>query len=179
MAKKQNVVNEVTETEVPEEECTPMEDNGFQFDSDFDVDEEYKVAPLIPSGTYEGFISSVSFDPSDQTLNWTVTIHADNDVFMSDNETPVNGCTMVYKNYFPKAGDEDVRTKTGKMTKRQAKINMISDFQKKMGIDMNTPKKIVDGVSNSEWIGLEVVAVVEVREYQGRLSNQIKEIKAA
>jgi hypothetical protein len=98
---------------------------------------------------------------------------------MSDNETPVNGNVVFYKNWFPKAGDESIRTKTGKMTKRQAKINMIQDFQKKMRINMNSPEAIMEGVSNAEWIGLEVIAVVEVREYEGRLSNQVKELKAA
>jgi hypothetical protein len=91
---------------------------------------------------------------------------------------PVNGNVMFYKNWFPKAGDEETRTKTGKMTKRQAKINMISDFQKKMRIDMNTPQAIVDAVTNAEWIGLEVIALIEVREWEGRLSNQIKELVA-
>jgi hypothetical protein len=86
---------------------------------------------------------------------------------------------MVYKNWFPKAGDESIRTKTGKMTKRQAKINMIQEFQKKMRINMNTPNAILDGVQNAEWIGLEVIAVVEIREWEGRTSNQIKEMFAA
>jgi len=86
---------------------------------------------------------------------------------------------MYYRNWLPKAGDENIRTKTGKMTKRQAKINMMQDFQKKMRIDMNTPEAIMDGVSNQEWVGIAVIATVEVREWEGRLSNQIKEMVAA
>lgn len=171
------------ETKVVEERDSVEEegisDGGFQFDTSFDVEEEYKTSPLVPAGTYEGFTTNVQFLTADNALAWDVTLKADNDVLMSDNEMPVNGNVMVYKNWFPKSGDETTRTKTGKMTKRQAKINMISDFSKKMRINMNSPEAIIDAVSNAEWIGLEVIVVVEVREYEGRLSNQIKEMKAA
>lgn len=154
-------------------------DVGVEFETDFNVDEEYKVPPLVPAGRYEGYVTNVHFDAGDNALVWDVTLRADSDVLMSDNEMPVNGNVMLYKNWFPKAGDEETRTKTGKMTKRQAKINMISEFQKKMRIDMNTPQAIVDAVTNAEWIGLEVIVLVEVREYEGRLSNQIKEMVAS
>jgi hypothetical protein len=177
MAKK-TAPAEVEERDAIQNEDTPAED-GFKFDTDFDVEDEYKVPPLVPAGIYEGYITNVHFDAGDQTLVWDVTLKADSDVLMSDNEMPVNGNIMYYKNWFPKAGDENVRTKTGKMSKRQAKINMIQDFQKKMRISMNTPEAIMNGVGNAEWIGLEVLVTVEIREYEGRLSNQIKEMKAA
>jgi hypothetical protein len=34
-------------------------------------------------------------------------------------------------------------------------------------------------VSNQEWVGIAVIATVEVREWEGRLSNQIKDMIAA
>jgi hypothetical protein len=185
MAKKNTAVDE--RKAIQEEDTSLGHDefpNGvgadeFKFDTEFNVEEEYKIPPLVPAGKYEGFVTNVFFSASDNALVWDVTLKADNDVLMSDNEMPVNGNVMVYKNWFPKSGDENIRTKTGKMTKRQAKINMIADFSKKMRIDMNSPEAILDGVSNSEWIGLEVIVEVEVREYEGRLSNQIKNMSAA
>jgi len=184
MAKKQTK-NEEAEREAIQNEANggddsfPGDDSGFSFDTDFNVEEEYKIPPLVPAGRYEGYVTNVRFDAGDNALVWDVTLRADDDVCMSDNETPVSGNVMLYKNWFPKAGDEIARTKTGKMTKRQAKINMIEEFQQKMKINMNTPEAIIAGVSEARWIGMDVVATVEVREYQGRLSNQIKELVAA
>jgi hypothetical protein len=179
MAKKTNNTVEEKEREaIQEEAAEDTTADGFKFDTDFDVEDEFKVPPLVPAGRYEGYVTGVHFDAGDQALVWDVTLKAD-DVMMSDNETPVSGNVMVYKNWFPKAGDESVRTKTGKMTKRQAKINMIQEFQKKMRINMNTPDAILNGVQNAEWIGLEVIVVVEIREWEGRTSNQIKEMFAA
>jgi hypothetical protein len=178
MAKKAND-KPVEEREAVQEEASEnTATDGFKFDTDFDVEDEFKVPPLVPAGRYEGYVTGVRFDAGDQTLNWDIVLKAD-DAMMSDNETPVSGNVMTYRNWFPKAGDELVRTKTGKMTKRQAKINMINEFQKKMRIDMNTPEAILNGVQNAEWIGLEIIAVVEIREWEGRTSNQIKELFAA
>jgi hypothetical protein len=179
MAKK-TAVDERTaiQEEAPADEGAVQEPGDFKFDTDFDVEDEFKVPPLIPAGSYEGYVTNVHFDGGDNALVWDVTLRADSDVLMSDNEMPVNGNVMLYKNWFPKAGDEAIRTKTGKMTKRQAKINMIQDFSKKMRINMNSPEAIVEAVGNAEWIGLEVLVTVEVREWEGRLSNQIKDIKA-
>jgi len=180
MAKKTEKA-EVAEREAiqHEDDDMPEEAGDFKFDTDFDVEDEYKIPPLVPAGKYEGFVTAVKFHADDNALVWHITLRADNDVLMSDNEMPVNGNIMVYKNWFPKAGDESIRTKTGKMTKRQAKINMIKDFEKKMKINMNTAQDIIEAVSNAEWIGLEVLATVEIREWEGRLSNQIKELSAA
>lgn len=184
MAKKQTKTEEAEREAMQDEEQNgdasfPPDDSAFSFDTDFNVEEEYKVPPLIPAGRYEGYVTNVRFDPGDNALVWETTLRADDDVFMSDNETPVNGNLVVYKNWFPKAGDETTRTKTGKMTKRQAKINMIKEFQQKMKIDMNTPEAILAGVTEAQWIGTDVIVTIEVREYEGRLSNQVKEMVAA
>jgi hypothetical protein len=163
--------------EVHEEDIQEVGD--FKFDTQFNLEEEFKVSPLVPNGSYEGNITDVHFDVDANAIVWEVTLIADMDVFMSDNETPVNGNVLYYRNWLPKAGDESTRTKNGKMTKRQAKINMMTEFQKKMRIDMNTPQAILDGVNNREWVGIPVIATVEVREYEQRLSNQIKDMVAA
>lgn len=170
---------DAADTDFPGDTNGAGAEEGFKFDTSFNAEEEYKIPPLIPVGTYEGYVTKVEFSPADNSLVWEVTLKAEQDVLMSDNETPVNGVTQVYKNWFPKAGDEEKRTGSGKMTKRQAKINMIKDFQDKMRINMNTPEDIIEGVTNSEWIGIEVMVTIEIREYQGRFSNQIKSMVAA
>jgi len=156
-----------------------VEAGGFKFDTDFNVEEEFKEPPLIPAGAYEGYVTNVVFDNEACALVWDVSLRADSDILMSDGETPVDGNVLKYKNWFPKEGDELERTKNGKMTKRQSKINMINDFQKKMKINMNTAKNITEAVQNAEWIGIEVVVQVEVREWEKRLSNQIKNMVAS
>lgn len=172
-------IKEVDERAAIQEEDSVESDASFIFDSDFSVEDEFKVAPLVPNGKYEGHVTSVKPDAANCALVWEVTLMAGEDVLMSDNETPVNGNVLHYTNWFPKAGDENVRTKTGKMTKRQAKINMLHDFQRKMRINMNTPDDIYNAINNAEWIGFQVIATVEIREWEGRLSNQIKEMCAA
>lgn len=169
---------EPTGAEVQEELAAPTEPGDVKFETDFNVEDEYKIPPLVPGGRYEGFTTNVTFSAADNAIVWDVTLHADDDVMMSDNETPVDGVVLLYKNWFPKKGDDLVRTKTGKMTKRQAKINMIQEFSKKMKIDMSEPEKIREALMNAEWIGLSVIAAVEIREYQTRLSNQITEMVA-
>ena len=173
--------NEVEETAIPQESFngdSTAEPQPFSFDADFDVEGEYKEPALIPAGRYEGYVTNVSFDPEAFALVWQVTLRADDDILMSDNETPVNGNILNYKNWFPKDGDETERTRTGRMTKRQAKINMLGDFQKKMRVNMNTPQAILNAVENAEWVGLEVIALVEVRSWEGRQFNQIQELSA-
>jgi hypothetical protein len=169
----------VTEQEEVDDSMAANSEGGFKFDTDFNIEQEFKVAPLIPTGQYGGHIIGVKFDAADMALVWDVSLIADPDEFMTDNETPVSGNVIQYKNYFPKAGDELVRTKSGKQTKRQAKINMIADFQKKMKVDMNTAKAIEDGVQNAEWIGIQVIVSISIREWEGRFNNQIVDIAAA
>lgn len=171
------VVEDIIEDIAIEEDVAPA-DGAFKFDTDFDVEEEYKVPPLVPAAKYEAYVTNVKFDAAANALVWSLALKADDDVTMSDNETPVNGVTLEYKNWFPKAGDELERTKTGKMTKRQAKINMIKDFEKKMRINMNTPDAILEAVTSGDWIGLEVIATVIIREWEGRTSNQVNELSA-
>lgn len=185
MAKKDNEENGLVSQEVPEEyneggyeEGAPAP-GGFKFDTDFNIEDEYKIPPIIPPAKYEAYVTEVVPDADKMSLNWTVCLKADPDILMTDNETPVNGNTMVFKNWFPKAGDELERTKTGRMTKRQAKMNMLHDFQTYMKINIGTPAAIQAGLESGEWIGLEVIVDVVARTYEGRISNQINKMVAA
>ena len=156
----------------PSTDTVPMED--------FDVDSEYKPTPLIPKGQFVGNISSVKYNPDDQTIDWVVTFDGNGeDVLMLDNETLVDGATMGYRNFLPKPGDENERTKTGRQTKRQAKINMMKDFADNMKISMKSPTQILESISNAEWLGLRVKANIGFRMYEGRTFNNIEKLMAA
>ena len=191
MAKKQNAVEEtVSERTAIQEEGQGIADNNSDlgFDpsteqtpmADFDVESEYKPTPLIPKGIYEGNVTSVKYNPTDQTIDWVIALEGnDSDLTMLDNETPVNGATLGYRNFLPKPGDELEKTKTGRQTKRQAKINMMKDFADNMGVEMKNPTQILESISNADWIGLRARVTVGYRMWEGRTFNNIDKISAA
>lgn len=146
------------------------------FESDFNVDDEYKPVPLIPTGTYTGHTTSVKLDKENQCIVWEVTLDEENEGMLSDGETRIAGTREFYRNWLPKSGDEDIFTKSGKMTKRQAKVNMMKDFADKMQIDMSSIERIVDGITSGDWIGLPVTAKISIGEYEGRHRNQIDDM---
>lgn len=150
---------------------------GFEVESDFNVEDEYKPTPLVPVGTYHANVLNVGFNAEEQTIVWTICLEGNGGV-MSDGETELDGVQLTYKNWLPKIGDENILTKSGKSTKRQAKINMLADFAKSMKIDMNTSAVIRDALLNGEWIGLSVSAQVGIREYEGRVYNEVKKLVA-
>ena len=146
-------------------------------DMSFNLEDEYVVDPLVPNGTYHGAVTDVSYDPEKLCIVWQFTL-ADNGGEMNDGETEIDGSKIYTRNWLPKPGDEDTLTPSGKSTKRQAKINMLSDFSRKMGIDMNTPAEIMTGINDSEWIGIEVLLTIEIREWEGKFSNDVKKVVA-
>jgi hypothetical protein len=97
----------------------------------------------------------------------------------SDGKTPIDGMELWYRNWLPKAGDENEFSKNGKTTKRQSKINMLKKFAEKMKINMGTPQIIANAISEGEWIGNEVVIDVTVSEYKGEVRNEINGMVAA
>ena len=170
MAKKK-----VQEEEIQEQGYYPEDDESFGISEDFNVDDEYKPTPLIPAGVYHGYVTDVQFDASDQTIVWTFTLNGNGGV-MSDGETAIDGSQITYRNWLPKPGDENELTKKGNMTKRQAKINMLHDFAKIMGINLSTPAAIAEGIANASWIGIEKDLKIGVRTYEGRNFNDIERI---
>lgn len=143
----------------------------------FDVEEEFKPEPLVPQGTYHGHVTAVSYDPDQNAVVWQVTL-ADNSGVKSDGETPIDGSILYFRNFLPREGDENELTRDGRMTKRQAKINMLHRFCDAMGIDMSTPAKIAEAIRNAEWVGLQVDVQVGIREYEGTVSNEIRRMTA-
>lgn len=160
-----------------ETETGLFEPEDFEVESDFNVEDEYKPTPFVPAGIYHANVLHVGFSGEDQTIVWTICLEG-NGGFMSDGETPIDGVQLTYKNWLPKIGDENILTKSGKSTKRQAKINMLADFGKDMKINVNTSKVIRDALLNGEWIGLSVLATVGLREYEGRVYNEVKKMVA-
>jgi hypothetical protein len=59
------------------------------------------------------------------------------------------------------------------MTKKQSKLNQLQKFVKVMKLDVVTMSDIQRKVDEADWVGLEVVAAVAIREWQGAFSNEI------
>lgn len=167
---------ETESTSVPED--TYGEDTEYQGMDDFDVEEEFTPTPLIAEGFYNAAVTNVKFNSEDKTIDWTFTLNNNGGV-MSDGETPIDGSTHTYRNWLPKPGDENEMTKKGNQTKRQAKINMLHDFAEKMKIEMTNPRQILEAIANSDWIGIEAQAKMEVRTWEGRTFNNINRVAAA
>lgn len=150
----------------------------LNIEDDFNIDDEYQPSPLVPQGTYHANVTSVKFNPEQQSIIWEVTL-AENGGYLSDARTPVDGVKLFYTNWLPRRGDENEMTASGRSTKRQSKINMLSDFAKVMKVNMSTPAAIVSALQNGDWIGLSVDVKISTREYEGRVYNDVKKMWAS
>lgn len=151
-------------------------EGGAHMFSDFDVEQEYKSPPLVPQGQYHAVITDFKMDWDMMALVINFCLH-DNGGVMNDGETPLDGSYQYGRVFFPKPGDENEPTKDGKMNKRQAKINMIERFSRDTGLVIKNNKQLAEALDNKEWIGYEIDVVVGIREWEGRLSNEIKQYK--
>ena len=144
-----------------------------QFDTDFNVNDEYKPDPLCPQGNYTGHVTNVKFDPVQQAIVWEVVLQG-NDGYMSDGETPIDGARFFYRNWLPRSGDENTMTSSGRSTKRQAKINMMQQFASGMQVLMSTKEEIVEALSEGLWLGIPVLVKMNNETYEGRTSSRIQ-----
>jgi hypothetical protein len=149
------------------------ENVGGVEDLDFNVDEEWKPEPLIPKGTYHAVVTKFSYDGSQAALIWDTCLQ-DNGGVMNDGSTPVDGAHVFFRNWLPKAGDENLPTKNGKKTKRQSKIDMLAAFQEKLGVNLSTPAIIADALSTQSFVGMEVNVEIDIEEYEGRFRNTVR-----
>jgi hypothetical protein len=152
-----------------------MENQDMQFESDFNVDDEYKPDPLAPAGTYQGHVIQVSFNSEQQCIVWTVVL-ADNGGIMSDGETAIDGSRHYFRNWLPRAGDENLATPSGRSNKRQAKINMMKKFAEGMQVNMSTKDEIIRGITEGLWMGIPVFAKISLNTWQGVTRNQIDQM---
>lgn len=179
MAKKTAVNENEAATEETYEEVE-NEGDGLEglTDLDFDVTDEYRPDPLIYPNLYHGIVQNVKFDKGTYSIVWHVQLQ-DNGGFMNDDETPVDGAVVYFRNWLPRPGDETEMTKSGKSTKRQSKINILNDFQAQMEIDMSTSKKIATAITEAEWVGLEVDIEVGVDTWNGKTRNTVNRMRRA
>lgn len=161
------MTDEETTQPMPGEELTP---------TDFNLEDEYKPEPLAPVGTYTGMIRAVEYESGNMAIRWDVVASGNMGILMADGESQVDGNTFFYRNWLPKPGDDKVRTKSGRSTKRQAKINMLKRFADDMKINMNDADAVMEAIANSEWIGLSVVFTLDLDTYEGVTRNVIKRI---
>ena len=157
------------DTDAPPEEMDIL-------NQDFNLEDEYKPAPLVPQGNYQGNVTNITVDARGHAILWQIALDG-NGGYQSDGETPIDGQVMFYRAWLPKSGDDSEMIKSGGMTKRQWKINALADFSKAMGINMSTPAVIKEAIENSDWIGIRVTMAVTFDEYQGVVRNQVNKMK--
>lgn len=169
MAKKQAPIEAENENYTADDTSDTSALNSL----DFNIQDEYVPDPILPNGTYHGAVTKVTFNPAKSTINWSICLH-DNGGFLSDNTTSIDGSYTYYTNLLPVSGDENSMIKSGKQTKRQWKINALAEFCEKLGIDMSTPKKILEALEEQIWVGMEVTVDTEIQEYNGSVSSRVK-----
>lgn len=147
---------------------------NMQFQSEFDLEDEWKPEPLIPQGTYRGHVTNVSFNGEQQCIIWSIVLQG-NDGMCSDGTTPVDGMQAYYRNWLPRPGDEHTVSKSGK-NKRQTKINMLKQFANDMQLQMNTKEDVIEALTDGLWIGIPVLAKVSISSYEGRTRNEVNKM---
>ncbi len=139
----------------------------------FNVKDEFKPDPMLPAGTYHGVVTKITYNAAQCSINWSICLH-DNGGVMSDNETPIDGAYAFYTNWLPRPGDENLMTASGKNTKRQSKINMLSEFAETLKLDMSTPQIIQQSLDEAVWVGIEVDIDTHIEEWNGKFNSKVK-----
>jgi hypothetical protein len=142
------------------------------FDSDFNVDSDYKPTPIAIGGNYSGNVTGVKLDSKHACIVWDVSLAENDGVVCSDGETEVDGIQLEYRNFLPKVNDKHELNRRG-VSKFQSKVNMLKQFSEGMGINMNTLSIIREAIENAEWIGIPVTVKVSIESYAGRPINKI------
>jgi hypothetical protein len=144
-------------------------------DSDFSFSDEAKDIPLIPNGTYHGNVTSVTHDTEKKCFSWKVTL-VNNGGFCTDDETAIDGASLTANWWLPKPGDESEMESSGRITKRQGKINRIQQSLKKMKITQDSIAELDTAIDNAEFLGMEVLVKLAAKEYNSVISNEIKDM---
>jgi hypothetical protein len=149
--------------------------------TEFNLENDFKVDPLIPNGTYNANVVEVTFKADKANIQWKVVLDG-NGGFMSDGETPVDGVAVYFNNWLPKKGDETTQTPSGRSTKFQSKVNMLAKFAKGMNLNMNTIATIKEAIDNGDYIGLATKVKIGTSEYppqSGQFKNDVDNMVAA
>lgn len=156
------------------------ETTGEEVTTEFNLENDFKVEPLIPNGNYSGNVVEVQFKADKANIQWKVVLDG-NGGFMTDGETGVDGATVYFNNWLPKKGDEAAMTPSGRSTKFQSKVNQLARFAKGMGLNMNSIGIIKEQIDNGEFIGLAVKVKIATSEYpagSGNMKNDVNEMIA-
>lgn len=132
--------------------------------TEFNLENDFKIEPLIPNGTYTANVVDVQFKQDKASISWKLILDG-NGGFMNDGETPIDGVAVYFNNWLPKKGDETLMTPSGRSTKFQNKVNQLGKFAKGMNLNMNTMEVIKEAIANGEYIGLAVKVKVGTDEY--------------
>lgn len=141
--------------------------------TEFNLEEEYKPTPLIPNAVgYHAYITDAKYERKGPNilLEWTLK---DNGGYCSDGETAIDGRKQWQRLWLPKPGDEKELTKSGDMTKRQSKINMLTKALQSLKIKAVTLADLLEKIANSELIGLEGKIDIGLDTWQGQTSNKV------
>lgn len=160
-----------------EENGTTQEDVS----TDFNLESDFKIEPLIPNGTYTANVVEVQFKQDKANISWKLVLDG-NGGFMNDGETPIDGIAIYFNNWLPKKGDETLMTPSGRSTKFQSKVNQLGKFAKGMNLNMNTMDIIKEAIANGEYIGLAVKVKIDTSEYplgSGSFKNDADQMTAA
>jgi hypothetical protein len=151
-----------------------------EFNTDFNLEDDFTPEPLVPQGTYRANVTAVSHNPEKYCILWQLTLSG-NDGVCSDGETPVDGQTVFFNNWLPKPGDGIEMTAKGSMTKRQSKINQLKKFADTMDLadQFRTPAAISEFLTSAEGVGIEVLIDIKIREYEGNFSNEVSKMRLA
>jgi hypothetical protein len=156
-----------------------MSEDYAAFDTDFNLEDEYKPTPFAPIGSYKGSITDLSFAQENMQLNIQITLNDNGeDKVMSDGETRVDGQMVWHRAWFPKAGDDTEMTKNGAMTKRQFKINQLTKLFKNLKIEATSAEDIQNQINNKEWVGKDLVITLGVETWDGEQRNNVKSVVA-
>jgi len=148
---------------------------------DFNLEQDYIPTPIVPGGSYKGAITKMSFSEEAQMLAITATLNNNGGV-CSDGTTEIDGSTATLRVWFPKEGDRDTPTGSGRQTKWQWKINQIKKVADNLGFNLNTRQDMYSLVDSQSAIGLEVDVKLSVEppdEYNDEAYNDVKSMKAA
>ena len=142
--------------------------NGM--DTNFNLEDDYKPQPLIPKGQYYGHV--IAFSVSGGALVWKVAL-ANNGVYKSDGDTPVDGSHVNYRNWLPKDGDRNEPAASGDGSKFDTKVRMLKEFADGMQVNLDSPAIINQHITDGDLIGLPVIVGIDVGSWKGRARNEI------
>jgi len=163
---------ELENTIIEEEEIDQSENQ----EEDFNLEEDIEPIPLTPKGVYHAHVTKIDYDEEDNFIMWEFTL-VENDGYMSDEITPIDGSVQSLRNYLPNPEDKDNLTKSGKQTIYQSKLRFLKEHFDKLGIKAKSLSEIREAVDNQDWLGMSVDVTIEPKVWKNRIFDNIVDLK--